>query len=143
MDDILTSVDFWKIVIPALGAVGVWWLTERAKLKSEQFKRREEHYREMIKATRGFYAASEDAELKTAFLDQVNLLWLYTPDTVIQAAYRFLTEAERNVGGGEAERALSELMSLIREDALSRRTAWKSRLTSADFKHLGPSSRNA
>lgn len=135
--EILTSVEFWKIVVPALIAIGVWGLSERSKLKWEQYKRKEENYRELIKSTRGFYVGSTDASLKTQFLDQLKLSWLYAPDEVIREAYRFLgTIKTASTITASKEDALSALVVAIRNDMLGRRTVRKSQLSRTDFQHL-------
>lgn len=63
--DILQSADFWKIAFPALAGIVAWFFNERSKLAWEQFKRKEEHYKELLRCLKGFYVSTQD--LKVSF----------------------------------------------------------------------------
>jgi len=136
--DILQSADFWKIAFPALAAIVVWFLNERSKLAWEQFKRKEEHYKELLRCLKGFYVSTQDKELKSQFLHQVNLLWLYAPDHVIQAAYEFLEKVKTGVSFPEHERELTcgALVEAVRKDLLARSIVKRSSLNAKDFRHF-------
>ena len=136
--DILQSADFWKIAFPALAAIVAWFFNERSKLAWEQFKRKEEHYKELLRCLKGFYASTQDKELKGQFLHQVNLLWLYAPDQVIQAAYDFLEKVKTGVSfpDNEKELACGALVEAVRKDLLSRRIVKGSKLNAKDFRHF-------
>ncbi len=128
------------LLLPILLAILAWYLNERGNRQRAEFERREERYRQLVTALRGFYVATADRQLRQAFLDQVNLSWLYCPDEVIRRAYEFLDVVHAdNVGGSEADRqrAAGEFMSAIRRDLLSRDTVTSTHLTGADFKHVG------
>lgn len=66
-----------------------WGLNERSKRKQEGYKRKEEHYTELIKSLKGFYVNSNNKDLKEVFLEQVNLCWMYCPDDVVIKIYDF------------------------------------------------------
>jgi len=136
--DIMTSVDFWKIVVPVLAAMLVWALNETSKRRGEEYKRREESYKELIRTSRGFYVSSAKSDLKTAFLDQLNLCWLYSPDEVIQKAYAFLHLVSTGVQSSDSEKelAMGDLFAAIRKDVLRRKIVRSTALGAADFKHL-------
>lgn len=136
--DILSSVDFWKIVFPLLIAIFVWNLDSINRLKWEQYQRKENNYKELIKAVRGFYISTSDVELKQKFIEQINLSWLYAPDEVIMKAYKFLETVHTGQisTDKEKEKALGDFVLSIRKDLLSRKTTDETELLKSDFKHL-------
>lgn len=137
---IISSVEFWKLALPLSGAVVAWYVNEWRKRLADQYQRKEANYKELIRALRGFYVGAENAEqLKREFLNQLNVSWLYCPDEVIQKGYAFLdTVHTRHVHTDEQkENALGAFVAAIREDMLSRKLVRSSKLSAADFKHLG------
>ena len=140
--DVLSSVDFWKFALPLLGAVIAWFANEWRKRISDQFQRKEANYKELLRSLRGFYVGASDAdELKREFLNQLNIAWLYCPDDVIKKGYAFLdTVHTQNVSpDAEKEAALGAFVAAIRCDLLSRKLVRKTKLSPADFRHLGVS----
>jgi hypothetical protein len=135
---IISSADFWKVALPALAAVAAWYFNERSKLQWEQFKRKEENYKELLRCLKGFYTTTADQALEDQFLHQVNLCWLYAPDPVIHAAYAFLATVHTGAKTTDAEKELvcGRLVQAIRSDLLSRKIVTSSRLEAQDFKHL-------
>jgi len=69
-------------VLALIGGFVTWYLNERSKRVYEEYKRKEEKYSELIRSLRGFYVSSSSKELKTEFLNQLNLCWMYCPDEV-------------------------------------------------------------
>ncbi len=136
--DVLLSVDFLKIALPAAGAILVWHLNERSKIRSEQLQRKEERYKELLRCLKGFYVGSQDSALKSQFIDQVKLCWLYAPDEVVLRANAFFrsihTERAAPASDEEKERALAEFILAIRQDMLSRRLVTRTSLTTSDWK---------
>lgn len=140
LEKIVGSIEFWKIALPALGAILAWWFNERTKRLWEQYKRKEESYKNLILGLRGFYQGIDNIELKSKFLGEVNLCWLYAPDEVIQKAYNFLdtTNVQREPISQEAKKqAAGALVLAIRKDLLSSKLVRDTELNSGDFKHLG------
>lgn len=135
---IITSVEFWKIVTPAIIAIATWYSNEKSKRIQHEYERKEDRYKELLCNLRGFYASLNDPKLKTEFLNQLNLCWLYAPDEVIKKAYEFLglvnTDAKSN--DSEKELALGELVVEIRKDLMARRIVKNSNLKPEDFKNL-------
>lgn len=129
---------FLGIFIPVVTAIVVWYANERSKRIWEQYARKEENYKQLVRSLRGFYVASLDPTLRNAFLEQVNLCWLYCPDEVIQKAYAFLSTVHTSqmVSDEKKELALGELVAAIRRDLLSRRIITETTLRGEDFKHL-------
>jgi len=129
---------FLGIFIPLVTAIIVWYANERSKHKWEQYARKEENYKQLLRTLRGFYVASFDPTLRNAFLEQVNLCWLYCPDEVIEKAYAFLSTVHTSklVSDEEKELVLGELVAAIRRDLLSRKIIRETTLNGKDFKHL-------
>jgi hypothetical protein len=135
---IFTNLGFWTISAPAFLAIIVWYLNERAKLKWEEYIRKEERYKELLRTLKGFYVKTHDTELKEEFIHQVNLCWLYTPDEVIQKAYAFLDKVRvgANSKDKDKEDAAGALVASIRKDLLSRKMVNETKFQASDYKHL-------
>lgn len=139
MSDVITSVDFWKFAAPLFGAVVAWFVNEWRKRVWEQYQRKEESYRELLRCLKGFYIGASNAnELKAEFLSQLNRCWLYCPDEVILKGYAFLnTVHTANISTDEVkEKAMGNFVASIRNDLLSRKLVKSTKLTGKDFKHL-------
>jgi hypothetical protein len=139
MNEILSSAEFWKFAIPLLGAVIAWFTNEWRKRVADQYQRKEDNYKELIRSLRGFYIGAANAdELKLEFLNQLNISWLYCPDEVIQKGYAFLeTVHARQVKSDEEKQlAFGAFVAAIREDLLSRKLVHTTRLSAKDFKHF-------
>jgi Pyruvate/2-oxoacid:ferredoxin oxidoreductase delta subunit len=133
------------MLTPVIGAVIVfvsglvtWYLNERSKRIYEEYKRKEEKYSALIRSLRGFYVDSFNKELRTEFLNQLNLCWMYCPDEVIHKAYNFLlmVHTDQKHSDEEKEKAVGELMFVIRKDLISRKPLEKTNLKPEDFRHL-------
>jgi len=135
---IITNLGFWTIVAPLFLAILAWHLNERAKRKWEEYGRKEERYKELLRTLKGFYVTTPDPKLKEEFIHQVNLCWRYTPDEVIQKAYTFLDKVHigANAKAKDREDAVGALVVAIRKDLLSRKTVKKTKLQASDYKHL-------
>ena len=131
-------ISFIGIVIPLVTATVLWYVNERSKRLSEQYVRKEENYKQLIKSLRGFYVASYDPGLRNSFIEQLNLCWLYCPDDVIKKAYAFLATVHtaQQVSDEQKELALGELVAAIRKDLLSRDIIKETTLSGKDFQHL-------
>lgn len=112
-----------------------WGLNERSKRKQEGYKRKEEHYTELIKSLKGFYVNSNNKDLKEVFLEQVNLCWMYCPDDVVIKIYDFLeaVNTNSNATDKQKDKALGEVMVAIRNDLL-KDTKLKNKLTYHNFR---------
>ena len=131
-------LDSLKLVIPLLAAIVVWFLNERSKRAWDEYVRKEDNYRRLVVSLKGFYASTQDKDLKNAFLEQVSLSWLYSPDEVIREAYDFLSTVTTasSHADAEKERAVGELMLAVRRDLFSRRVTRSTELSAGDFRHL-------
>ncbi len=125
-----------------MGAVIAWFLNEWRKRIWEQYKRKEDQYKILIKCLQGFYiehlTPKVSQQLKAEFLQQLNICWLYCPDEVIKKAYTFLeTVNAKQIQPDEIkEKAMNEFVLAVRNDLLSRKLVSKTNLTHQDFKHL-------
>lgn len=139
MYEVFTSVDFWKFSAPLFGAVVAWLVNEWRKRIWEQYQRKEEGYKELLRCLRGFYVGSNSMELKSEFLNQLNRCWLYCPDDVITKGYAFLDTVHTSSSSSDQvkEKAMGEFVAAIRSDLLSRKLVRKTSLTGENFKHLG------
>ena len=137
---VVSNVEFLKVALPAAAAIFAWLANERSKARSEQLQRKEERYKELIRCAKGFYVQTTDRTLKSQFIDQVGLCWLYAPDDVIQKVDAFFStiHAQRSAPASDAEKeqALGELMLAIRKDMLSRRLVTRTRLSHRDWKNF-------
>lgn len=140
MLEVLNSVDFWKFSAPLFGAVIAWYINEWRKRLSDQYQRKEESYKELLRCLKGFYIGVKNSdELKAEFLTQLNRCWLYCPDDVILKGYAFLnTVHAANPSTDEVkEKAMGDFVAAIRKDLMSRKLVKSTKLTGSDFKHLG------
>jgi len=138
MLEILRSVEFWKFVVPLIGAVIAWFVNEWRKRLADQYVRKETNYRELLRALYGFYEGFAGAnDLKQEFLKQLSTSWLYCPDDVIKKGYAFLetVHARERRSDQEKEFAFGAFVLAIRQDLLSRRLVSKTALTPSDYKH--------
>ena len=125
-------------VIAFASALVTWCLNEKSKRSYEEYKRREDKYSGLIRSLRGFYVSSENTELKTEFLNQLNLCWMYCPDEVIRKAYNFLNMVHtgQKHSDHEKQRAVGELMLAIRKDLINRKPLRETSFRPEDFRHL-------
>ncbi|MCD6366549.1 MAG: hypothetical protein J7L46_03310 [Bacteroidales bacterium] len=139
----MLSFDFLKIFLPLVSAIVAWFANEWRKRIWEEYQRKEEKYKSLLKSLEGFYTfvdSSEAKKLKQTFLNHLNLCWLYCPDSVIEKAYEFLSCVHTDVkcADDQKEKALGELVFAIRKDLLSRRIVKKTSLKPNDFKIYKP-----
>jgi len=140
MNKLLSFLNSIQIVLPLISAIIVWFFNEKRKRAWEEYQRKEENYKELIKSLKGFYLSWNDGEkkeLKNKFIDQLNLCWLYCPDEVIQKGYNFInTLLENKATDQERENALGELVITIRKDLMKRTISRKTKLKASNFKTL-------
>jgi len=139
MCEVITSVEFWKFAVPLLGAVIAWFVNEWRKRVWEQYQRKEEGYKSLLRCLKGFYVETSNAsELKAEFLNQLNRCWLYCPDDVILKGYAFLNtiHASNSSSDEVKEKAMGDFVASIRNDLLSRKLVKTTKLGGKDFKHL-------
>jgi len=119
----------------------VWHRTQKQQRAQEDYKRKEQLYRELLKQLENFYKTSGASQKQSgiaSFLQEVRLAWLYAPDNVIQALYEFLDtqregvpDKEKNEKGSES---MAKLVVAIRGD-LFRTVNMNTKLTKTEFRH--------
>ncbi len=127
-----------KIAVAVVPVVIAWAANEFSKRRSEEYLRREANYRALVLALKGFYVGGSEED-KAAFLEQLNLGWLYCPDDVIRKAYSFLDTVHTDAGindDGAKERALGDFVAAVREDLISREPVRETGLTGRDYRLL-------
>ncbi len=135
---VISSIDFWKILAPALIAILAWSLNESSKLEWAQYTRKEESYKRLLESTRGFYSSTRNAQLRQNFLDELNQCWLYAPDEVIKKGYLFIATVHKGSGKTEEQqqRAMGDFVISIRKDLLNGEIVKDTQLSPKDFQHL-------
>ena len=136
--------DVLKILIPVLVAVIGWLLNEHSKRQWERYKRKEDRYVALLESLKGFYVGADpetEKENKTRFIFQMDLAWLYCPDSIIRTGYRFLEHVSDEVSTSDKDKNLSaaEIIAQMRKDLLGKRLWLKNRtaLEASDYRHLG------
>jgi hypothetical protein len=127
-----------KFFIPLASAVIAWFVNERRKRAWEEYERKEANYKELILALKGFYLSTNDLDrkvLKTKFIDQLNLCWLYSPDSVISAGYQFIrtVHSDEKTSHDRQQESLGSFILAIRKDLMSRRITRATDLMPSDF----------
>ena len=137
----------WSIFLPVLttsltiiSSIIIWACAERNKRKQELYIRKENKYLKLIQSLKGFQIGSENKKLKQEFLDQLNLCWMYCPDSIIKKAYDFLLmlnpERTKEPTSKELKEAIAKLILEIRMDLINNKSLTKTSLTENDFKLL-------
>lgn len=134
------SADFLKFFIPLVGAVGAWFLNERRRRAWEEYLRKEERYRELLRTLTGFYGYASDPEVRRQFLEEYKRCFLYCSDEVIRAAnlaMEGMVEGTQLPNDTRLER-IGNLVMAIRRDLLRRTLTSRTKLTHIDFRHVKP-----
>lgn len=137
--EIFLSVEFWKFSAPLFGGIIAWLVNEWRKRLWEQYIRKEDSYRDLLRCLKGFYqGANHSTELQSEFIDHLNRCWLYCPDEIILLGYKFLDTVNADNSTSDEARfaAMGNLISSVRKDLISRRLVRSTKLTGNDFKHL-------
>jgi Pyruvate/2-oxoacid:ferredoxin oxidoreductase delta subunit len=125
-----------SLTVPLVAATIAWFANERQKRRAEEYARKEDSYRALVRASRGYYVGAENREQKNLFLEQVDLCWLYCPDEVIRRAYAFLETVKTGAQSTEAERnrTFGDFLVAIRKDLLERRVTRQTSLMASDHR---------
>ena len=136
-------VDVLKVSVPVLVAVVGWLLNEHSKRQWERYKRKEDRYIALLESLMGFYISADPATAKNnrnRFIHQLDLAWLYCPDSIIHAGYSFLEHVSVGIGKSDEEKELAaaEVIAQMRKDLFGRKFwFWeKTNLKAYDYRHL-------
>jgi hypothetical protein len=139
MDEFI-SADFLKFFLPLIGAVVAWFLNERRRRAWEEYLRKEERYRELLRTLAGFYLHASDSEVRRQFLEEYKRCWLYCSDEVIRAAnaaMEVMVEGTTLPNEIRLQR-IGEFVLAIRRDLLRRNLTRHTALGASDFVHISP-----
>jgi hypothetical protein len=135
----------WKFLLGVIGAVGAWawsvytWRRNQdAQRAQNEYQRKEQLYREMLKSMAVFYKGVTQSAGASQFIEQYRLAWLYAPDEAIRAIDAFLATQKPDVPADQkdklGQRALAELALSARNDLFAT-AKLRTTLTAADFGH--------
>lgn len=125
---------FATLVLPIIAAAVAWIANDWRRRAGEKYQRKEANYRELLRAMRGFYVASESNDLKKAFLEQLNLCWLYCPDDIIKKANTLMDKIAKSENGKEL--AAGDFVLAVRKDLFSKKVFRRTRLKPDEFRIL-------
>ena len=133
-------MDWIGFTLPLAAAVVAWVANEWRKSALSERERREERYRRILEASRGFHEGAQDASQKAEFLKEVDLCWLYCGDNVIKAMYAFLDSVKTGTGSTSTQReeTFSRLVLAMRNDLWSVWLVRTTKLTAAEFRIFKP-----
>ena len=139
MHEFLTP-DFLKFFLPLVGAVLAWFLNERRRRAWEEYLRKEERYRELLRTLTGFYSFADDTDVRRQFLEEYKRCWLYCNDEVIRAANLAMEGMVEGTSLPNDERLerIGKLVIAIRRDLLRRTLTQRTELTPKDYVHIAP-----
>ena len=139
MNEFLTP-DFLKFFLPLVGAVLAWFLNERRRRAWEEYLRKEERYRELLRTLTGFYSFAADTDVRRQFLEEYKRCWLYCNDEVIFAANLAMEGmvAGTSLPNDERLERIGKLVIAIRRDLLRRTLTQKTAPTPKDYVHIAP-----
>lgn len=137
----LFSGDFLKFFIPLVGAVVAWFVNERRRRAWEEYLRKEERYRALLRTLSGFYTHASSAKVREEFLEEYKRCWLYCGDEVIKAANAAMGVMVEGVQVSMDQRLnrIGELVLAIRRDLLRRTLTRETTLRASDYNgHIAP-----
>lgn len=134
------SADFLKFFLPLAGAVVAWFWNERRRRAWEEYLRKEERYRELLKSLSGFYVYAADAGARNHFIEEYKRCWMYCDDEVIKATNAMILASGEGstIPMEERWRIVGGLVLAIRRDLLRRRLVRKTNLRPEDYVHVSP-----
>jgi hypothetical protein len=116
---ILISPEYWAIIIPALSAVFVFYLTKRHQIKSEWQQQKLNHYKVLLSSLSDLAINNSDDEAKRKFALASNTIALVAPQSVIaslMAFHNYLKPSKNDKSIKEHDRLLKIILLEIRKD---------------------------
>ncbi len=134
------SADFLKYFVPLAGAVVAWFFNERRRHAWEEYLRKEERYRELLRTMTGFYSHSPDSEVRRQFIEEYKRCWLYCSDEVIRAANEAMDIMKEGtiISMDKRLEILGRFVLAIRKDLLKRTLTKRTNLDPKDYMHMSP-----
>ncbi|OPY20010.1 MAG: hypothetical protein A4E26_02052 [Methanobacterium sp. PtaU1.Bin097] len=94
--DILTAIGVIGTLLALLFAVAIWYINLRNKISEIEYKRKQDlytkkqnSYAKLIESLIGLDSGFGNVEKQLEFLNETNLIWLYSPDDVIKKSINF------------------------------------------------------
>jgi len=136
--------DWIPVLIPVLCVLATivpssvaWYLNENSKREAEEFRRKEDRYIALVESFPGFLTGVEDKTKQDEFMRQLRFCWLYCPDEVIKKGQDFLikclSEHKDKYTPEQRTMVLRELMVVIRQDLIGRRSVKETNLGPGDY----------
>ena len=128
------------VCLSIISSFMIYYNTEKAKQEHEDYIRKETRYIKLISAIKGFTEQQQSHELKQEFIDELNLCWLYCPDSVIIKGYDFLDMVSlgQKSTPEQKKEALGKFIIEIRKDLINKGSFDATELKPNDFKLLRP-----
>ena len=129
-----------KFFLPLIGAVVAWFWNEQHRRSWEEYLRKEDRYKELLKSLSGFYIHSPEAEVRNQFIEEYKKCWMYCDDDVIKAANSAIFAMQKGVTISMEERRniIGRFVLAIRRDLLRRTLVRKTNLRPEDYVHVSP-----
>lgn len=118
------------VIIAAIIAVCGYMVKGKLDIRMSERGQKEERYKGMLTAIKGFYESSQDRQLKGKFLEELTQAYLYAPDQVIRAANKFLDTVRVKPEPSSEEEKRAALVSLI---IAMRKDLRKTKLLNSEF----------
>lgn len=136
------SADFVKFFLPLAGGVIAWFWNERRRRIWEEYLRKEDRYRELLKSLSGFYVHAADSSVRNQFIEEYKKCWMYCDDEVIHAANAAIhaTKNGATISMDDRLKIIGTLVLAIRRDMLRRSLVRKTKLAPEDYLHVSPGS---
>ena len=104
---IISSPEYWAIIIPALAGVVTFYLTKKHEIKAKWQQQKLNHYKVLLSSLSDVAAGKTNENFALA----VNTIVLVAPQSVIDALYK--SQMEPNA---DYQKSLNKLMIEIRKD---------------------------
>jgi hypothetical protein len=137
---IMNWIPTFLLAIPII--IGLYqWHTEQAnKRRFELYIKKEKLYLEMQQNLWGFYGNSSDRNKRQKFIENVQVAWLYCPDSFITICNEFIDNGhvqQNQIGNDEVRlKIVNRLLAEMRKDLLSNKYVANTVLTSDDIRNV-------
>ena len=134
--EILRKINFsWIIstlivVMPIVIGFYQWKIEQRNKRNYDLYIKKEELYVNLLNNIQGFYNGFIDSYKQEAFINNMQVAWLYCPDEVILACNEFLIAINNKSKNIEV---VNKLILSMRKDLLNNNYIKKTTLTEVNF----------
>lgn len=129
--EIATIITASGAVIAASWATISWNLNLREKRRTDEYVRKEQVYRDIVKELQSLYR-SDNPEEKERFIEQTRVTWIYCPDDVVRELNASLDTLVKVPAPSDPQKeALGRAVAAMRKDLMP-----GTKLTGDDFRHV-------